>query len=67
MLLNKSLPTEVRYLAIIQLKNGIDKYWRKTASNAIAVDEKARMRPLLLEGGMEENYQLALQSALVIS
>lgn len=26
-----SLPLEVRYLAIIQLKNGIDKYWRKTA------------------------------------
>lgn len=25
------LPVEIRYLAIIQLKNGIDKYWRKTA------------------------------------
>jgi hypothetical protein len=30
--LDKSLPYEVRYLAIIQLKNGIDKYWRKTAT-----------------------------------
>ena len=29
--LDTSLPYEVRYLAIIQLKNGIDKYWRKTA------------------------------------
>lgn len=29
--IDKSLPLEVRYLAIIQLKNGIDKYWRKTA------------------------------------
>lgn len=29
--LDRSLPVEVRYLAIIQLKNGIDKYWRKTA------------------------------------
>lgn len=28
----RSLPVEVRYLAIIQLKNGIDKYWRKTAT-----------------------------------
>lgn len=27
-----SLPVEVRYLSIIQLKNGIDKYWRKTAN-----------------------------------
>ena len=25
------LPLEIRYLAVIQLKNGIDKYWRKTA------------------------------------
>lgn len=30
--LDQSLPLEVRYLAIIQLKNGIDKYWRKTAT-----------------------------------
>jgi hypothetical protein len=29
--MDKSLPVEVRYLAIIQLKNGIEKYWRKTA------------------------------------
>jgi len=27
-----SLPVDVRYLAVIQLKNGIDKYWRKTAT-----------------------------------
>lgn len=30
--IDRSLPTEIRYLAIIQLKNGIDKYWRKTAT-----------------------------------
>lgn len=30
--LDKSLPFEVRYLAIIQLKNGVDKYWRKTGN-----------------------------------
>jgi len=29
--LDRQLPLEIRYLAIIQLKNGIDKYWRKTA------------------------------------
>lgn len=29
---DKSLPFEIRYLAIIQLKNGIEKYWRKTAA-----------------------------------
>ena len=30
--LDHRLPVEIRYLAIIQLKNGIDKYWRKTAT-----------------------------------
>jgi hypothetical protein len=29
--LDQTLPLELRYLAVIQLKNGIDKYWRKTA------------------------------------
>ena len=30
--LDKRLPFELRFIAIIQLKNGIDKYWRKTAT-----------------------------------
>ena len=27
-----SLPLELRFLSLIQLKNGIDKYWRKSAA-----------------------------------
>jgi len=66
--LDKSLPSEVRYLAIIQLKNGIDKYWRKSAVNAISADDKAGIRSRVLEGGIaEEESQLALQNALVVS
>ncbi|KAF7934561.1 hypothetical protein EAE99_003011 [Botrytis elliptica] len=66
--LDKSLPSEVRYLAVIQLKNGIDKYWRKTAPNAITAEEKENIRSHLLESGFEESDpQLALQNALVIS
>ncbi|KAH8813095.1 armadillo-type protein [Xylogone sp. PMI_703] len=66
--LDKSLPSEVRYLAVIQIKNGIDKYWRKTAVNAIKPQEKAEIRSKLLEGCITEiEPNLALQSALVIS
>ena len=66
--LDKSLPNEIRYLAIIQLKNGIDKYWRKTASNAIKPEEKAQIRNRLLQGGIEEaDMLLGLQNALVVS
>ncbi|KAF2186512.1 ARM repeat-containing protein [Zopfia rhizophila CBS 207.26] len=66
--LDKSLPLEVRYLAIIQLKNGIDKYWRKTATNAVSKEDKAAIRSRLLESGVNEaDQRLALQSALVIA
>ena len=66
--LDKTLPSEIRYLAIIQLKNGIDKYWRKTATNAIQPEEKAQIRSQLLEGGIREvETNLALQNALVVA
>lgn len=29
--LDRSLPVELRWIAIITLKQGVDKYWRKTA------------------------------------
>ncbi|CAD6501567.1 BgTH12-01818 [Blumeria graminis f. sp. triticale] len=65
---DKSLSLEVRYLAIIQLKNGIDKYWRRTATKFIVPEEKAHIRSRLLEGCIkEEEKKLAVQSALVVS
>jgi Importin-beta N-terminal domain len=63
-----SLPIEVRYLALIQLKNGIDKYWRKTAQNAISKEEKALIRSRCLESGISEpDHRLALQNAIIIA
>ncbi|KAH8721569.1 armadillo-type protein [Phaeosphaeriaceae sp. PMI808] len=66
--LDKSLPLEVRYLAIIQLKNGIDKYWRKTATNAVNKEDKAAIRSRLLQSAIDEaDQRLALQNALVVA
>ncbi|KAJ5157226.1 uncharacterized protein N7482_008326 [Penicillium canariense] len=66
--LDHSLPTEVRYLAIIRLKHGIDRYWRKTATNAISKDEKAQIKTRALEAGVEEPARpLALQNALMVA
>jgi hypothetical protein len=66
--LDKSLPIEIRYLAVIQLKNGMDKYWRKGIAKAIQKEEKDEIRSKLLESGITEaNAQLALQNALAIS
>ena len=68
LLLNKSLPFEVRYLSVIQLKNGIDKYWRKTATNAIKKDEKDLIRSRSLESGINEpDRRLALQISIVVA
>lgn len=68
LVLNKSIPFEVRYLSIIQLKNGIDKYWRKTATNAIKKDEKGLIRSRSLESGINEpDRRLALQIGIVIA
>lgn len=68
LVLNKSLPFEVRYLSIIQLKNGIDKYWRKTAANAIKKEEKGLIRSRCLESGIDEpDRRLALQISILIA
>ena len=67
-LLNTSLPFEVRYLSAIQLKNGIDKYWRKTASNAISKEEKTVIRSRCLDSILNEpDHRLALQISLVMA
>lgn len=66
--LDKRLPHEVRYLAIIQLKNGIDKYWRKAATNSVRKQDREAVRLRLLPSGVSEaDHRLALQNALVIA
>ncbi|KAA6416335.1 MAG: importin 11 [Lasallia pustulata] len=66
--IDTSLPVEVRYMCAIQLKNGIDKYWRKTATNAISKEEKALIRSRCLESSTNEpDRRLALQNALVVA
>ncbi|EXJ89858.1 hypothetical protein A1O3_02925 [Capronia epimyces CBS 606.96] len=63
-----SLSNEVRFQAIIQLKNGIDKYWRKTSFNAIDKNEKAQIRTKAIEAGVREPVPaLALQNALMLA
>nr|POE62836.1 importin-11 [Quercus suber] len=46
--INHQLPIEIRYLAIIQLKNGIDKYWRKTAINLTEPDDRLALQNALV-------------------
>lgn len=63
--LDRSIPREIRFLAIIQIKNGIDKYWRHVAKNAMSPNDKALMRSRLFQGTLgEEDRAFALHNAL---
>ncbi|KAG9327329.1 hypothetical protein KVV02_007105 [Mortierella alpina] len=64
---DRSLDTNIRWQAIIYLKNGIDKYWRRAAKNAIAPEEKAAIRSRLLTALDEEQKPLATQNAVLIA
>ncbi|KAI8056617.1 armadillo-type protein [Syncephalis plumigaleata] len=66
--LNKTLDQQIRLQAIIQLKNGIGRYWRRSAkSNALQREEKAIIRNRLFENMDEEISQLAIQNAVVVA
>ncbi|KAM9881391.1 hypothetical protein VD0002_g8405 [Verticillium dahliae] len=65
--LDKSLPRQIRFLAVIQLKNGIDKYWRiaHTSKGGLSLDEKNLIRQKLFPGTLdEEDEALARQNSL---
>ncbi|KAK0630009.1 armadillo-type protein [Bombardia bombarda] len=66
--LDKSLPSSIRFLAIILLKNGIDKYWRHTARHAVPPAQRQLIRSRLLQGSVdEEDNAFSLHNALVIA
>lgn len=61
--LDTGLPLQVRWLAIICFKNGIEKYWRSSRQHAIAKDEKAQIKRRLFDLIHEQNNQLTIQNA----
>ncbi|XP_031837056.1 importin beta11 isoform X2 [Nomia melanderi] len=64
---NHSLSVNIRWMAILCFKNGVDKYWRKNAPNAIAEDEKEFLRQRLISNFKEPVNQLAVQLAALIA
>ncbi|XP_076181543.1 importin beta11 isoform X2 [Ptiloglossa arizonensis] len=64
---NHSLTVNIRWMAIFCFKNGVDRYWRKNAPNAIADDEKEFLRQRLIANFEEPVNQLAVQLAALIA
>ncbi|KAF4070333.1 hypothetical protein AMELA_G00284210 [Ameiurus melas] len=64
---NHVLDVNVRWLAVLYFKNGIDRYWRRGAPNAISEEEKASLRAGLITNFNEPVHQIATQIAVLIA
>lgn len=65
--INTQLTLQVRWLAVICLKNGIERYWRPTRINAITKEEKLEIRKRLFNTLGESNNQLTIQNAHLVA
>lgn len=64
---NYDIDLNVRWIAVLYFKNGIERFWRKTAPNAIPEDEKSMLRQQLIHNFKEPVHQIATQLAVLIS
>ncbi|KAM4709489.1 importin-11 [Discoglossus pictus] len=64
---NHSLNINVRWLAVLYFKNGIDRYWRKVAPHALSEEEKLTLRAGLITNFNEPVNQIATQIAVLIA
>ncbi|KAJ3041390.1 Importin-11 [Rhizophlyctis rosea] len=67
---DRSIPETIRQLAMLGLKNGVHKYWRKQAAGkpgAISPEEKAQIRSKVLNIMDEAMRGVATQNAVFVS
>ncbi|TNY19776.1 armadillo-type protein [Rhodotorula diobovata] len=60
------VPAQIRQQAAIQLKNGVDRYWRRGALHAISPAEKDQIRPRLVALVDESDRVVAKNFALTV-
>ncbi|NXN91748.1 IPO11 protein, partial [Rhinopomastus cyanomelas] len=64
---NHTLDVNVRWLAVLYFKNGIDRYWRRVAPHALSEEEKTMLRAGLITNFSEPVNQIATQIAVLIA
>lgn len=64
---NHTLDVNVRWLAVLYFKNGIDRYWRRIAPHALAEEEKTSLRAGLIANFNEPVNQIAIQIGVLIA
>ncbi|KAI7867162.1 armadillo-type protein [Spinellus fusiger] len=60
-----SVDYHVRFLSGIYLKNGIQRFWRKTATNPMTKEEKSAIRQRLIQFLGEPSDSLVAQNAII--
>nr|XP_033786299.1 importin-11 isoform X1 [Geotrypetes seraphini] len=63
---NHTLDVNVRWLAVLYFKNGIERYWRRMAPHALSEEEKSTLRAGLITNFNEPVNQIATQVAVLI-
>ncbi|XP_066514944.1 importin-11 [Hoplias malabaricus] len=61
------LDVNVRWLAVLYFKNGIERYWRRGAPHALSEEEKSSLRSGLITNFKEPVNQIATQIAVLIA
>ncbi|EMP39974.1 Importin-11 [Chelonia mydas] len=64
---NHTLDVNVRWLAVLYFKNGIDRYWRRVAPHALSEEEKSTLRAGLITSFNEPVNQIATQISVLIA
>ncbi|KAI8380281.1 armadillo-type protein [Blakeslea trispora] len=64
---DRTVEHDVRFLSGIYLKNGIDRFWRRTAKNPINPEEKIAIRQRLLQFLDEPSKKLTAQNAVIVA
>ncbi|KAH0627965.1 hypothetical protein JD844_008581 [Phrynosoma platyrhinos] len=64
---NHTLDVNVRWLAVLYFKNGIDRYWRRVAPHALSEEEKSTLRAGLIANFNEPVNQIATQISVLIA
>ncbi|XP_055902462.1 importin-11 [Eupeodes corollae] len=64
---NQQFDINVRWMAAVYLKNGVNRYWRKGIKNELPAADKSEIRQSLLENFCEPVPQVATQIALLIA
>ncbi|CAM4555698.1 unnamed protein product [Lepidochelys olivacea] len=64
---NHTLDVNVRWLAVLYFKNGIDRYWRRVAPHALSEEEKSTLRAGLITNFNEPVNQVTTQISVLIA